>query len=263
MKEAARQESLREELVAFDCLDSRQGSQVPYIAPRSISMCARLLLQLLLTSLLIELRFAQNPTQCLLPNHTMAPCGPGNEQCGPPFLHAPQFHIRGLSCGLNDPNAPVFDQKHGIYHLFYQNHVAEPMGPNGVTWAHVVSRDLVHWARLATAFWNDQPYDKVAIYTGSATVVDGVITIMYPGLCTKELWPPCATGYNLVTAVPANASADPLLRNWTKLGVVFNNSDKDPVKANEYDSREINSCVHSVYSLENRSGRMACCDRRK
>ena len=90
---------------------------------------ARLVLQLLLTSLLIELRFAQNPTKCLLPNHTMAPCGPGNEQCGPPFLRAPQFHIRGLSCGLNDPNAPVFDQKHEIYHLSWPSKFIVPFLP--------------------------------------------------------------------------------------------------------------------------------------
>jgi beta-fructofuranosidase len=184
----------------------------------------------LLTAVLTAV-MAQNPEHCLLSNGTLAPCGPGNEQCGPEFLNAPQYHIRGKSCGLNDPNAPFYDKTHGIYHLFYQNHVAEPMGPNGVTWAHVVSRDLVHWARLPVALWNDKPYDRVAIYTGSATMVNGVITLMYPGLCTSGEWPPCKTGYNLVTAVPASSSTDPLLQNWTKLGAVYNNSDKDPSTA--------------------------------
>lgn len=57
-----------------------------------------------------------------------APCGPGNEQCGPLFdVSSPQFHVRDSSCAENDPNFPFYDPLHGMYHLFYQNHLCEPM----------------------------------------------------------------------------------------------------------------------------------------
>ena len=72
------------------------------------------------------------------------PCSPGNEQCGPEFTDAPQFHIRDQSCAENDPNGPVYDETHGMYHLFYQDHLAEGDG-SGPIYGHVASRDFVHW----------------------------------------------------------------------------------------------------------------------
>ena len=94
------------------------------------------------------------PTKCWL-NRSSVPCGGQQQQCGPPFSphDGPSFHITDKSCGLNDPNGPFFDATHGIYHLFYQDHLA--MNNDGVgigpVWAHVVSRDLAHWARLGVA----------------------------------------------------------------------------------------------------------------
>ena len=66
---------------------------------------------------------------------------------------------------------------------------------------HAVSRDLVHWSHLPVALWNDQPFDSVAVYTGSATVVNGSVAIIYPGVCDGAragtnpgpvVWPTCS-----------------------------------------------------------------------
>ena len=196
-----------------------------------------------------------------LPNGTFLPCAPGNDLCPDPSkypnataLHCPRsgthpyndhgFHIRDATCGLNDPNGPVYDAVHGVYHLFYQDHLG--VGENGGTsWGHVVSRDLAHWARLPVALWNDEIYDNHAIWSGSATVVNGEIVIVYPGLCSPEVacdaaggtWMPanntctvvseCVSGRNLALAKPANGSAsggDPLLTKWRKTGVIVNSS---------------------------------------
>ena len=46
----------------------------------------------------------------------------------------------------------------------------------------MVSKDLLHWARLDVALWADQPYDSSDVFSGSATVVNGSVYIMYPGL---------------------------------------------------------------------------------
>ena len=48
-----------------------------------------------------------------------------------------------------------------------------------------MSRDLVKWARMPVAIWNDKPYDRNSIYSGSATVVDGIPHIIYPGICIR------------------------------------------------------------------------------
>ena len=127
----------------------------------------------------------------------------------------PKFHIKDLTCDENDPNFPFYDEVHGMYHLMYQDHlcIAPGFGPDI---GHVVSRDLVHWTHLPVSIWNDKPYDEVAIFTGSATVVDGKPFIVYPGLCTKGGdFEGCITGTNYAQAVPADAS-DPFYTNWTK-----------------------------------------------
>lgn len=73
------------------------------------------------------------------------------------------------------------------------------------------SRQQVHWAHLPISVWNDSPYDNVAIYTGSATIVNGVPTMVYPGLCSIQDWPACGTGTLLAIALPADHAGDPLL----------------------------------------------------
>jgi len=54
------------------------------------------------------------------------------------------YHVKDLSCGENDPNFPFFDPVHGVYHLFYQDHVVIAPG-HGPDIGHVVSRDMIHW----------------------------------------------------------------------------------------------------------------------
>ena len=116
----------------------------------------------------------------------------------------------------DDPNFPFFDEVHGMYHLMYQDHVC--IGPcTGPDIGHVVSRDLVRWARLPVAIWNDRPYDSQAIWTGSATIVDGKPILVYPGMCGANARPAhgCITGFTYAQAVPADPT-DPLYTNWTK-----------------------------------------------
>ena len=126
-----------------------------------------------------------SPTSCQKPDGSTAPCGPGNDLCHSPGYgaDAPQFHIHDQSCGMNDPAAVVYDPVHGIYHDHWEDHLAKPGGQ--YVRGHAVSRDLTHWARMPVSLWNDRPYDDYAIFTGSATVVDGHVVQIYPGLCAR------------------------------------------------------------------------------
>ena len=83
-------------------------------------------------------------TQCWKDGVT-APCGPGNDQCGPPQDPSgrPLYHIKDLTCDENDPNFPFYDEVHGVYHLMYQDHVCIAPG-HGPDIGHVVSRDFVY-----------------------------------------------------------------------------------------------------------------------
>ena len=44
---------------------------------------------------------AVNSVQCLHPDGTRSPCGPGNQQCGMPFPLAPRYHVMDPSCIMN------------------------------------------------------------------------------------------------------------------------------------------------------------------
>eukprot|EP00943_MAST-04B_sp_MAST-4B-sp1_P007940 g7940.t1 len=135
---------------------------------------------------------------------------------------------------MNDPNGPVYDSVHGIYHMFYQDHLAEPRNGSGSgpVYGHAVSRDLTKWARLPVAIWNDKAYDSGAIFTGSATVVNGKVVQIYPGICRKKDWDNCVTGTNFNIAYPKNAS-DPLYTEWEKpsFNPIVNNTQRDPSTA--------------------------------
>lgn len=149
----------------------------------------------------------RNSSQCV-----GGPCGPGREQCGPLFPVMPKFHIKDDSCDENDPNGPFYDPVHGIYHLFFQDHLSLPPADNpaangGPVWGHVASRNLSHWARLPVAIWNGPAgWDSHAIFTGSVTIVDGKPVAVYSGRGP-------AGGY--CAATPANGS-DPLYKVWSK-----------------------------------------------
>lgn len=86
---------------------------------------------------------------------------------------------------------------------------------------------------LSNPSFPNRSADDVAIYTGSATIVNGTPTIVYPGLCAKKpSYPQCDGGQDhchLAVAVPANDS-DPLCEKWTKpdFNPIVNSTQRDP-----------------------------------
>eukprot|EP00912_Choanoflagellata_sp_UC4_P000980 UC4_evm2s607 len=175
-----------------------------------------------------------------------APCSDRNQKCstgsaGP----TPQYHLQDREghCGMNDPNGPFFDPRHNLFHLFFQDHIGRPVPNNfaqgfeGPSWGHTVSADMVRWAHLPVALWNGPEWYNVhALFTGSATVFNGSVTLMFPGVC--DMYPPsgtipgCKYGYTFGLATPANTT-DPFLTNWTKdsQNPVVNDTFDDPSSA--------------------------------
>jgi alpha-galactosidase len=173
------------------------------------------------------------PTPCVppacIPSEKTAQCGRHGIPWGP---SAPQFHFHDSSCGNNDPNAPLYDPNHQLYHLFYQDHE-----PGGTAWGHAVSADQVFWAHLPVALWNDKWWDYTAVFSGSATIVDGRVKILYPGLCVTHNETTCpntdpkSSGITINLATPKNAS-DPWMTLWAKNPVpTLNGTSSDPSTA--------------------------------
>ncbi|CAK9854872.1 unnamed protein product [Sphagnum jensenii] len=120
-------------------------------------------------------------------------------------LYRTAFHYQPAK---NWMNAPLYYKEY--YHLFYQYNPHGPVWGN-LTWAHAVSKDLVHWLYLEDVLKPDQWYDVMGVWSGSATIdPDGIPFILYTGLIehTHE--------QVQCMAVPADPS-DPLLREWVKV----------------------------------------------
>ncbi|MBO9199748.1 MULTISPECIES: glycoside hydrolase family 32 protein [Niastella] len=78
--------------------------------------------------------------------------------------YRPQYHFSPHHNWTNDPNGLVYYK--GEYHLFYQYN---PMGNTWghMSWAHAISKDLVHWQSLPLAIPEDE---KNMIFSGSCVV---------------------------------------------------------------------------------------------
>jgi beta-fructofuranosidase len=135
-----------------------------------------------------------------------APCGPGNEMCGP-ARPTTKYHIMDSSCAGGDTDFPFYDEVHGVYHIMYQDAVGGKHPTNTVI-GHAVSRDFLHWSHMPVSVWHDHTWDAFAIYTGSATIAGGKPFLIYPGIDSTHT-------FNLAMAIPANHS-DPFYTNWTK-----------------------------------------------
>jgi sucrose-6-phosphate hydrolase SacC (GH32 family) len=114
-------------------------------------------------------------------------------------------------------------------HLFMQFRLRKE---DSIGWSHFVSRDLVQWSYLGEPIQPDGKTscpDSQGCFTGSATIVDGVPSLMYPGVHTVT--PPPASGVGPYVdmgqclALPEDVT-DPLLRRWSKRLVIPSDSKK-------------------------------------
>jgi beta-fructofuranosidase len=94
--------------------------------------------------------------------------------------HRPAYHLTPSANWMNDPNGAI--QWQGQYHLFYQHNPFAPVSKNK-HWAHVASRDLLHWEQLPLALApTPGGYDKDGCFSGCMVVNQGVPTIIYTGV---------------------------------------------------------------------------------
>ena len=78
--------------------------------------------------------------------------------------YRPRFHFSPAINWCNDPNGLVYNN--GTYHLFYQHN---PFGNvwGHMTWAHAVSKDLIHWKHLPVAIPEE---NGIMIFSGTCVV---------------------------------------------------------------------------------------------
>ncbi len=70
-----------------------------------------------------------------------------------------------------------------------------PLWGVNMSWAHAVSKDLIHWLYLEVALEPDQQYDAMGVWSGSSTIgPNGIPFIIYTG---DVQFPTISTGHYL------------------------------------------------------------------
>ncbi|WP_200889576.1 glycoside hydrolase family 32 protein [Cohnella kolymensis] len=90
--------------------------------------------------------------------------------------HRLAYHASPPVYWMNDPNGLIHYK--GEYHLFYQhNPYSEQWGD--IHWAHMKSKDLVHWEQLPIALAPSEEYDIDGCFSGSAVEHEGKMYVFY------------------------------------------------------------------------------------
>lgn len=101
------------------------------------------------------------------------------------YLKRPQYHYKPKKGFMNDPNGLVYFN--GYYHLFYQHcpDLEEPW-KQPVHWGHAITKDFINWEELPIALYPDQPYEDIGCWSGTATVKDGILYLIYSSVYTAN-----------------------------------------------------------------------------
>lgn len=89
-----------------------------------------------------------------------------------------KFHLMPPVGWLNDPNGLC--QFAGRYHVFFQYTPYDAAGGLKV-WGHYSSEDLIHWEYHGVPLLPDCPYDVSGVYSGSALIDGGKMTLYFTG----------------------------------------------------------------------------------
>jgi beta-fructofuranosidase len=94
-----------------------------------------------------------------------------------------RFHIEMPFGLINDPNGLSFYED--AYHIFYQ---WNPYGceHKNKCWAHVKTRDFIHYTVPELALWPSDAFDKNGCYTGCAYVEGDKLHVVYTGNVKNE-----------------------------------------------------------------------------
>ena len=81
--------------------------------------------------------------------------------------YRPQYHGIPPAVWMNEPHAPIYYK--GMFHVFYQHN---PIGPywSQIRWAHICSRDMIHWIYVKDAVAPQEPACPEGAWTGGSVI---------------------------------------------------------------------------------------------
>ena len=128
--------------------------------------------------------------------------------------YRPQYHGIPPAVWMNEPHAPIYYKD--MFHVFYQHN---PIGPywSQIRWAHICSRDMIHWIYVKDAVAPQQPACPEGAWTGGSVIgPDGVPWLTITAGTNYADWQETSrfSHQSVCYAHPVDPT-DPLLTDWT------------------------------------------------
>ena len=149
--------------------------------------------------------------------------------------YRPQYHGIPPAVWMNEPHAPIYYK--GMFHVFYQHN---PIGPywSQIRWAHICSRDMIHWIYVKDAVAPQQPACPEGAWTGGSVIgPDGVPWLTITAGTNYVDWVETSrfSHQSVCYAHPVDPD-DPYLTDWTveDVNVLVQPSDHSQGKIEEF-----------------------------
>ena len=128
--------------------------------------------------------------------------------------YRPQYHGIPPAVWMNEPHAPIYYK--GMFHVFYQHN---PIGPywSQIRWAHICSKDMIHWIYVKDAVAPQQPACPEGAWTGGSVIgPDGVPWLTITAGTNYADWEETSrfSHQSVCYAHPVDPT-DPYLTDWT------------------------------------------------
>ena len=149
--------------------------------------------------------------------------------------YRPQYHGIPPAVWMNEPHAPIYYK--GMFHVFYQHN---PIGPywSQIRWAHICSRDMIHWIYVKDAVAPQYDACPEGAWTGGSVIgPDGVPWLTITAGTNYADWQETSrfSHQSVCYAHPVD-SDDPYLTDWTveDVNVLVQPSDWSQGKIEEF-----------------------------
>lgn len=149
--------------------------------------------------------------------------------------YRPQYHGIPPAVWMNEPHAPIYYK--GMYHVFYQHN---PIGPywSQIRWAHICSKDMIHWIYVKDAVAPTKPSCPEGAWTGGSVIgPDGVPWLTITAGTTYGDYEESSrfSHQSVCYAHPVNPN-DPYLTDWVveDVNVLVQPSDHSQGKIEEF-----------------------------
>lgn len=149
--------------------------------------------------------------------------------------YRPQYHGIPPAVWMNEPHAPIYYK--GMFHVFYQHN---PIGPywSQIRWAHICSRDMIHWIYVKDAVVPQQPACPEGAWTGGSVIgPDGTPWLTVTAGTNYADWQETSTfSHQSVLYAHCVDPNDPYLTDWTveEVNTLVQPSDHSQGKIEEF-----------------------------